>query len=64
VDHVDNESMNLPIWGYQVLRSQDKTTMVQIFWDLETGQLLHAQVCTRLTPWGAWGPPTEVQKVD
>ena len=56
--------MSVPIWGYQVLRSEDKKTLVQIFWDLETGQLLHAQVCTRRTPWGTWGPPTEVQKVD
>lgn len=56
--------VTVPIWGYTVLRSDDKTTMVQIFWDLETGQLLHAQVCTRFTPWGGWGPPTEVQKVD
>jgi hypothetical protein len=26
-----------PVYGYTVLRSEDKQTMVQIFWDLETG---------------------------
>ena len=56
--------MSLPVWGYQVLRSEDKKTMVQIFWDLETGSIVHAQVCTRPKAWGAWEPPTEVQKVD
>lgn len=54
----------IPVHGYTVLRSDDKQTMVQIFWDLETGQLIHAQVCTRPRPWGVWGPPTEVERVD
>jgi len=54
----------IPVWGYQVLRSEDKKTMVQIFWDLETGSIVHAQVCTRRHAWGTWEPPTEVQKVD
>jgi hypothetical protein len=53
-----------PTYGYMVLRSQDKKTMVQVFTDLETGSILHAQVCTRPKPWGAWEPPTEVEKVD
>lgn len=52
------------IVGYTVLKSDDDRLMVQIFTDLQTGSLLYAQVATRLTPWGAWGPPTEVQKVD
>ena len=54
----------IPAWGYTVLRSEDKKTMVQIFTDLETGSILYAQVCTRPKPWGVWEPPTEVAKVD
>ena len=54
----------IPQWGYMVLRSQDKKTMVQIFTDLETGSILYAQVCTRRQPWGVWEPPTEVERVD
>jgi len=54
----------IPVWGYTVLRSEDKKTMVQIFTDLETGSIIHAQVCTRPKPWGVWEPPTEVTKVD
>lgn len=49
--------------GYTVLKSADNTTMVQIFTDLETGQLVRASVATRAAAWGTWGPPTEVEKV-
>lgn len=38
--------------------------MVQVFTDLQTGSLIHAQVCTRVFPFGSWGSPTEVMKVD
>lgn len=51
------------IVGYTVLTSKDKLVMVQLFTDLQTGNLIHAQVATRLMPWGSWGPPTEVEKV-
>lgn len=53
----------IPQWGYLVLRSKDKKTIVQIFTDLETGSILRATVATRRKPWGRWEPPTEVEKV-
>lgn len=52
------------IIGYTVLKSEDNRTMVQVFTDLQTGSLIHAQVCTRVFPFGSWGSPTEVMKVD
>jgi len=49
-------------WGYTVLRSKDKLTMVQIFTDLTTGLIEYTQVCTRAQNWHSWGPPTELEK--
>jgi hypothetical protein len=49
-------------WGYTVLRSKDKLTMVQIFTDLSTGLIEYTQVCKRAQPWASWGPPTELEK--
>ena len=58
------EEVMLPTWGYIVLRSKDKKTMVQVFTDLSTGLIEYTQVCTRAESWHLWGPPTEVEKVD
>jgi hypothetical protein len=58
------EALMLPTWGYIVLRSRDKLTMVQIFTDLTTGLIEYTQVCTRAESWHLWGPPTEVERVD
>jgi hypothetical protein len=49
-------------WGYTVLRSKDKLTMVQIFTDLSTGLIEYTQVCQRAQSWHSWGPPTELEK--
>ena len=58
------EEVMLPTWGYIVLRSKDKKTMVQVFTDLSTGLIEYTQVCTRAESWHLWGPPTEVERVD
>jgi len=58
------ETLMLPTWGYIVLRSKDKLTMVQVFTDLSTGLIKYTQVCTRAESWHLWGPPTEVERVD
>jgi hypothetical protein len=50
--------------GYLPLVSKDNKTLVQIFTDLETGLIEHVQVAHRDLPYGSWGSPTEVQKVD
>jgi hypothetical protein len=49
-------------WGYTVLRSKDKLTMVQIFTDLSTGLIEYTQICQRAQNWHSWGPPTELEK--
>lgn len=50
--------------GYLPLVSKDNKTLVQIFTDLDTGLIEHVQVAHRELPYGSWGSPTEVQKVD
>lgn len=57
------EKAMIPIWGYTVLRSKDKLTMVQIFTDLSTGLIEYTQICQRAQSWHSWGPPTELEKV-
>ena len=60
----DGQPTMIPTWGYTVLKSKDKKTMVQIFTDLSTGLIEYTQVCTRAESWHLWGPPTEVERVD
>jgi len=60
----DGQQTMIPTWGYTVLQSKDKKTMVQIFTDLSTGLIEYTQVCQRAHSWALWGPPTEVEKVD
>ena len=51
-------------YGYKPLISQDKTTLVQIFTDLDTGLTVRTTVATRAAPFLTWGPTTEVQEID
>jgi hypothetical protein len=60
----DGQPTMIPTWGYTVLRSRDKLTMVQIFTDLTTGLIEYTQVCQRAESWHSWGPPIEVQRFD
>jgi hypothetical protein len=50
--------------GYLPLMSKDKTTLVQIFTDLETGLIESVQVAQRSQTFDSWGSPIEVFKVD
>ena len=49
--------------GYRELWSKDKTTLVQVFTDLQ-GLILSVTVTTRPDKCSDWGPSIEVAQVD
>ena len=60
-----NESqMMLPTWGYLPLLSKDKLTLVQIFTDSATEEIVKVTVATRRAPWMTFASITEVEQVD
>ena len=54
----------LPSWGYMPLWSKDKLTLVQIFTDLATEEIVKVTVAKRQAPWMTFASITEVEKVD
>jgi hypothetical protein len=54
----------LPTWGYYPLWSKDKLTLVQIFTDSATEEIVKVTVATRRAPWMTFTSITEVEKVD
>jgi hypothetical protein len=54
----------LPTWGYMPLWSKDKLTLVQIFTDSATEEIVKVTVATRQAPWQAFASITEVEQVD
>ena len=54
----------LPTWGYMPLWSKDKLTLVQIFTDSATEEIVKVTVATRRAPWMMFASITEVEKVD
>jgi hypothetical protein len=54
----------LPSWGYMPLWSKDKLTLVQIFTDSATEEIVKVTVATRRAPWMTFASITEVEKVD
>jgi len=54
----------LPSWGYMPLWSKDKLTLVQIFTDLTTEEIVKVTVATRQAPWMTFASITEVEMVD
>ena len=58
------EKLMLPSWGYYPLWSKDKLTLVQIFTDLATEEIVKVTVATRRAPWMTFASITEVEKVD
>jgi len=54
----------LPSWGYMPLWSKDKLTLVQIFTDSATEEIVKVTVATRQAPWMTFASITEVEKVD
>lgn len=49
-----------PIIGWRPLWSKDRTQLVQIFTDLDTGSILTATVSSRRAPWARWESTHEV----
>ena len=60
----DGKSMMLPTWGYMPLWSKDKLTLVQIFTDSATEEIVKVTVATRRAPWMTFASITEVEQVD
>ena len=60
----DAEPLMLPSWGYMPLWSKDKLTLVQIFTDSATEEIVKVTVATRRAPWMTFASITEVEKVD
>jgi hypothetical protein len=54
----------LPTWGYMPLWSKDKLTLVQIFTDSATEEIVKVTVAKRAAPWMTFASITEVEKVD
>jgi hypothetical protein len=54
----------LRTWGYMPLWSKDKLTLVQIFTDTATEEIVKVTVATRQAHWQAFASITEVEKVD
>lgn len=54
----------LRTWGYYPLWSKDKLTLVQIFTDPATEEIVKVTVATRRAPWMMFASITEVEKVD
>jgi hypothetical protein len=51
----------LPTWGYMPLWSKDKLTLVQIFTDSATEEIVKVTVATRQAPWMMFASITEVE---
>jgi hypothetical protein len=60
----DGKSIMLPTWGYMPLWSKDKLTLVQIFTDSATEEIVKVTVAKRLAPWMTFSSITEVEQVD
>jgi hypothetical protein len=54
----------LPSWGYMPLWSKDRLTLVQIFTDSATEEIVKVTVAKRQAPWMTFASITEVEKVD
>lgn len=49
-----------PIIGWSPLWSQDRTRLVQVFTDLDTGSILATTVSSRRASWARWESTHEV----
>ena len=58
------ETLRLPSWGYMPLWSKDKLTLVQIFTDTATEEIVKVTVATRQAHWMTFASITEVEQVD
>jgi hypothetical protein len=60
----DGQPTMIPSWGYLPLWSKDKLTLVQIFTDSATEEIVKVTVATRRAPWMTFASITEVEQVD
>jgi len=60
----DGQQTMIPSWGYLPLWSKDKLTLVQIFTDSATEEIVKVTVATRRAPWMTFASITEVEQVD
>ena len=60
----DGQPTMIPTWGYMPLWSKDKLTLVQIFTDSATEEIVKVTVATRRAPWMTFASITEVEQVD
>ena len=60
----DGKQTMIPSWGYMPLWSKDKLTLVQIFTDSATEEIVKVTVATRRAPWMTFASIPEVEKVD
>jgi hypothetical protein len=60
----DGKQTMIPSWGYMPLWSKDKLTLVQIFTDSATEEIVKVTVATRRAPWMTFASITEVEQVD
>jgi hypothetical protein len=64
LDENDEQPTMIPSWGYLPLWSKDKLTLVQIFTDTATEEIVKVTVATRHAPWMTFASITEVERVD
>jgi hypothetical protein len=60
----DGQPTMIPTWGYMPLWSKDKLTLVQIFTDSATEEIVKVTVAKRAAPWMMFASITEVERVD
>ena len=60
----DGKQTMIRTWGYMPLWSKDKLTLVQIFTDMATEEIVKVTVAKRQAPWMTFASITEVEKVD
>jgi hypothetical protein len=60
----DGQPTMIPMWGYMPLWSKDKLTLVQIFTDSATEEIVKVTVARRQAPWMTFASITEVEQVD
>jgi len=64
LDENDEQPTMIASWGYLPLWSKDKLTLVQVFTDPATEEIVKVTVATRRTPWMTFASITEVERVD
>jgi alanyl-tRNA synthetase len=59
-------STEIPTFTYEAFRATLETgqeVLVQIFRDLESGQVIDSQIAFRTAAYGSWGTPYQLEKL-